>query len=853
MSNPVNSLRNWLRQEILQVLKHPATQPPLLVWCDPERIWPELLQAAAEGNTFELWAEDGHELLLRERFFHAPPAARVVWLPVGRDEIAYFKVFALRAEAVWQPSLPEVLARYGVDLPMEQLHDLKPLLPAHAKEWLDYPLAYWKEHLSPAQVKTSLIDDDLFLQILASTGQPLDHFIGPDRLPILNRRAVEDFGLPPLLDPTLSSPDPAGVDIDSWRLQALAALLVSDALVKSPALPPGDRDRLIPAGPARENALKLLTRWQKQVDLMDGFETLAPQADKLTTLQYWARNLEVMPLPLASPQAEAALFQAEVERLAGLDRFGAVAELLETNSTLYRQHARGFWGERAREKVRWERLVELAEIAGLLHQQAGVEQSWHKPDQAVSWFTGLGWQVDQAGERLFKEDHHDLPGGLVGVRAKLRRAYLFHLNQVNQAFSELLAHADADGRLPLALPCAGDTIKAAVAKASPKNPVAVIFLDACRYDLGQRLAGLLNQGEPVRRAEVTAARAPLPSITPLGMSYALPGAAAGLHVELTGKSPADWRVTVDGFQGNLATAADRRRWLQETYKLTEASFLSIEDIVDSDRPEKMNTKTLGRLVVVSEATLDDHDQVFPPFGLDQVVTRYAALVRRLRAGGYNTIFVVTDHGFFHWDPDPDEKDLPRPDGAVLWQSRRAIVGRDLKHPSALKFQVSGSDDLECCVPRSVNAFRTYGGLGFFHGGVTLQEMVTPVIAVAWPEKAQKTGVVLKPIEQITSLAQRVEIVPAAIQKDLFGQVSETLLSRQVLLKVVHPQTGKWFFKSEAAKVEPGGASITLELVKNDEATANRGTTLELRVIDADDEEILDHRPVTLLVDMDEWL
>jgi hypothetical protein len=67
--------------------------------------------------------------------------------------------------------------------------------------------------------------------------------------------------------------------------------------------------------------------------------------------------------------------------------------------------------------------------------------------------------------------------------------------------------------------------------------------------------------------------------------------------------------------------------------------------------------------------------------------------------------------------------LPQPAGDILWKSRRAIVGRDLKHASALKFQVTACDDLECCIPRSVNAFKTYGGLGFFHGGATMQELV----------------------------------------------------------------------------------------------------------------------------------
>ena len=42
---------------------------------------------------------------------------------------------------------------------------------------------------------------------------------------------------------------------------------------------------------------------------------------------------------------------------------------------------------------------------------------------------------------------------------------------------------------------------------------------------------------------------------------------------------------------------------------------------------------------------------------------------------------MTDHGFFHWDPAEDEV-IPKPEGEVLWASRRAVAGHHLKHPTA---------------------------------------------------------------------------------------------------------------------------------------------------------------------------
>jgi hypothetical protein len=180
------------------------------------------------------------------------------------------------------------------------------------------------------------------------------------------------------------------------------------------------------------------------------------------------------------------------------------------------------------------------------------------------------------------------------------------------------------------------------------------------------------------------------------------------------------------------------------------------------------------------------------------------------------------------------------------------VGHDLEHASALKFEVTGSE-LEACVPRSVNCFKTYGRIGFFHGGATLQELVTPVVMVRWPKKAKKTGVVLKPLSEIVSLTQRVEVAPGSGERDLLGAVDENLLGRKVVVKALAPATGKAVFKAKSAVVvEPGGATQTVELEKVEGAEAKRGDELELQAVDADDEEILDRRIVRLQVDLDEW-
>lgn len=826
------TLRSWLQNEIQGVLDRKVTLAPLLLWCDPDHAWRDLLRAVADAGDFELWYEEEHELILRDRLLRAEARPRVIWLPRGPDEITYLKVFELQAEHVWTESLVGALCRYGVEIPRDREGELRDLLPAHAKEWIDRPRAAWRE-LTVGTAKSTLVDDDRILGALARPGVAIAEIVGKERLGVFARRVTEDLGLP----------TPAEGKDDGWRAAATARLLVTEAAALVPGEPPSAGDLLIPPGPARDRALRLLDRWLKNIELMAAFEDLARQADATTSLVYWARTLSGKCPALASRAAEETLFQRDVDELARLEEFDPLANRLEEREGFYSDHAKGFWGNRAERRVPWQSLVTLARAAILLRRESAAESSWKGPRDVVEWFVRAGWEVDHQGEVLFKDDP-DLPGALQTVRARLRRAYLRHLDRTNGAFSNLVHH---HGFASLKLRYAGEVL---AGLRSAKEPMAVIVLDACRYDLGARFAERLNKGEPARRAEVTPAIAPLPSITALGMAFALADDPSTLGVELTKETPARWRVTAVGAGGDLTAAEARREWLRRRFKLKAQSITDVKAVLDAPPP---SPKDAGKLLFVfgDEFDTQGHEGELRFTGADEQLERYSRAVSRLREAGYTTVAVVTDHGFIHWEPEKDEVDDP-PTGEIMWRSRRAIVGRSLKHPTALSIPVPQSD-LECRVPRSVNAFRTYGGVGFFHGGATLQELVTPVVVARWPKRAEKVAVVLTPLAQIASLRPRVELKPGVTDRLPGIGADEKMLGRQVIVKVVDPGTGRRLFRSpESVKVEPDGAALTLTLQRESGESCARGARLQVEVRDADNDELLDRCEVELKVDLEEW-
>jgi len=162
MTPASQSFREWLVGEIEAVLGRNTSSPPFVIWCDPDEEWLDLLHTVAESSGFEFWAPERregaeHELIIQDRFHNSERVKRVVWLPVSRENITWFKVFELEAQHVWEKSLMQSLRDYGVRIPRDHEMDLNPLLPAHAKEWIDEPKSTWKE-LTPESAKGALVN-----------------------------------------------------------------------------------------------------------------------------------------------------------------------------------------------------------------------------------------------------------------------------------------------------------------------------------------------------------------------------------------------------------------------------------------------------------------------------------------------------------------------------------------------------------------------------------------------------------------------------------------------------------------------------------------------------------------------
>lgn len=786
-----------------------------LVWCDPRRDWAPLLERVAGDGKLggfrllpvaEETGEQAGSPLLRRQLQESLDAGEglVLLVPAAPDTLGWLWAQALRAESMYARPLREQLLEWGWRPQSLTIADDE--LAALARHNLAQdPQGWGGGGLQP--------DLPLLTRVLAGVAEP------DEEGRLLLDATIEATGLPPLdLE-----------NVPRWRTRALARLLVTQAHHAAPALVGDGHDLLIAAG-HRGMALALLAGWADSFSLRERLASAIVEADKMAALGGIAVPPPQGSAPFLSRAAETAAFSAVCRSLAQLVGKDLLEALASRHDDLARR-AGGFWGAEA-PALSWREAARLAAAARSV-LEASPEGEWATPQQAITWYQGGGWRLDRAGEELLRTVEQPSPD-LVALIGPLREAYRNRWEELLMRWSATWSAAGCP--LP-ALPSAGEWLKGLL---TAKMPMVVIVVDALRYDLGATLCERLNAQEGALRAKVAPARAPLPSITALGMGMALPLAESALEADVVGGA---WQLRQKGQPVNLSDAAERRAWWRGYDGVGADALLSLATLVEGAIPAPTAKRT--RLVIHDDA-LDQlgHDDQLEALGAEPVLARYLGVIGRLRDAGWRRIMLVTDHGYIHWAGAAERQVAPPVAGAV-YTNRRALAydaATLLPPPQGLapggRFRVA--------FPSGAACFKTYGGLGYFHGGASLQEWIIPCVAIEWPAAAAPVGIALVPLAKILSL--RVRVTLRVTRPGLFP---EDALPRRVSVVIRNAATAVILFRSGEANVTPDLETTTVALDATTEA-ATRGTEVRIEVRDASNEEVIAGGDSVLMVEKNAW-
>jgi hypothetical protein len=120
--------------------------------------------------------------------------------------------------------------------------------------------------------------------------------------------------------------------------------------------------------------------------------------------------------------------------------------------------------------------------------------------------------------------------------------------------------------------------------------------------------------------------------------------------------------------------------------------------------------------------------------MDDVLGDIARAVQKLAKQGVEQSVVAADHGHLFFASDRDESmRIDPPGGQQVDLHRRCWIGRGGSTPPActrVAASALGYDsDLDFVFPIGTGVFRAGGDLAYHHGGISLQEVVIPVLTI----------------------------------------------------------------------------------------------------------------------------
>ena len=260
------------------------------------------------------------------------------------------------------------------------------------------------------------------------------------------------------------------------------------------------------------------------------------------------------------------------------------------------------------------------------------------------------------------------------------------------------------------------------------NRVFVVVSDALRYEVAEELSESLGHNTK-GNTSIEAVQALLPSITKFGMAALLPGKMVSVND--------NFEVMIDGnvskdtaTRGSILNATNPNS-LAVTYK-------KLLQMRKQDRRDLVAGKEIiyiyhNAIDTIGEKLAEEF-KVFE--ACDKAIEELTAIVKIITndLSGAN-IFITTDHGFLYtYKPLEESQKISRQtfSGDVYELGRRyALVSTNTSADLLLPVKTArtiGGAPMKGYVPQDIVRIKVQGGgENYVHGGISLQEMVVPVI------------------------------------------------------------------------------------------------------------------------------
>lgn len=321
--------------------------------------------------------------------------------------------------------------------------------------------------------------------------------------------------------------------------------------------------------------------------------------------------------------------------------------------------------------------------------------------------------------------------------------------------------------------------------------IAYIMVDALRFELGEALRSQLSDDD---ETTIEPAAANFPTITRVGMASLLPN--AGQALRLVRKNDGLSAVLGDD---EVVTVPQRMKVFQRLFG-DRFEEMWVKDFVKRSEPIADHVDLLVlRSVLIDQLFENDPESAFSQ--VQQILNRIRVAINKLRKQGFEQVIIATDHGFYLNNHAEAGDVCAKPRGTWLNLHERAMLGDGSAddHSFVLDCEKAGvkGEFKQIASPRTMAPYRK--GLHYFHGGLSLQETIVPVITVRLRAEEQaavaKASVALSFKDGKTRITTRLPVVDVRVESDDIFSTSHTF---EILLEA-HNKDGE-----VVGEARPGG-------------------------------------------------
>jgi hypothetical protein len=582
-----------------------------------------------------------------------------------------------------------------------------------------------------------------------------------------------------------------------------------------------------PSTDQRRRSESLIQTWRYAPTWSATYRDLAAQADHQLDLKsalVWADGLGTC---FTVPSIES-LCMAECARELDAGDFASASVLAEqrlTEGNPWRDERVGQSGTRWSDQ--WRTVRAVADLHRALTDHKIPSGSL---GALLDWYVDTGWSVDHAHRRLEIARGALAAHGILEQHiATVRSSYELWVDTLARTVS---AHLDRDGLNGATQIPQGEIHDRFVKNA--EGATAFVWVDALRYELGAELVDAIRS-DISEHVSLYAATAAAPTITKVGMANLLPAAAERLSVAIN-----DGRLSIAlGGQG-VSTVEHRVEMLRAAHG--SVSNLDLGTVSQQGEKELAKAVKGANLVLVRSQEIDAAGEsgllntAWPQF--EATKQDLANAVAKLGQVGIRRVVITADHGFVALSQSVgDPRTIDAPIGGDGELHRRCWVGKGgTTAEGTVRIgltELGIRSDLDIIVPKGLAVFKAGGGKQFFHGGLSPQELIIPVIVVD-----------LEPVQEPQKLDISVTIAGGRITTGVFAATIEflgDLFTDAVTFRVVvrggsenesvaRVVSGDGFdTESGSVTIAPASPTVlTFQVVSNLE----RNSQIELQVVDA---------------------